>query len=150
IGRSVAMRRVFALIERVAPTDTTVLIQGETGTGKELVAEAIHEESGRANGPYVVFDCSAVSPSLIERELFGHVRGAFTGAVADRPGAIEAADGGTLFLDEIGELPLEIQPKVLRVLERGQVRRVGANTVRKVDVRFLAATNRVLANEVEC
>jgi transcriptional regulator with GAF, ATPase, and Fis domain len=149
LGVSVAMRRIFSVLEKVAPTDSTVLIEGETGTGKELVAEAIHEESGRAGGPFVVFDCSAVSAALIESELFGHVRGAFTGAVADRAGAFETADGGTLFLDEIGELPMDLQPKLLRALERLEVRRVGANVPRKVDVRIVAATNRALAREVE-
>src|SRR6185436_1428630 len=108
--------------------------EGETGTGKELAAEAIHDESRRAGGPFIVFDCSAVSASLIESELFGHMRGAFTGAVADRPGALEAADGGTLFLDEVGELPLDLQPKLLRALERREARRVGSNVARKVDV----------------
>jgi transcriptional regulator with GAF, ATPase, and Fis domain len=149
IGRSVAMRRAFAVIERVAPTDTTVLIEGETGTGKELAAEALHDESRRAGKPFIVFDCSAVSSTLIESELFGHVRGAFTGAVGDRPGAFEAAHGGTLFIDEIGELPLDLQPKLLRVLEQRSVRRVGSNTPRQVDVRIVAATNRSLALEVE-
>lgn len=148
-GKSVAMRRVFALLERVAPTDTTILIEGETGTGKELVAEAIHEESTRSCGPFIVFDCSAVSATLIESELFGHVRGSFTGAVSDRPGAFEAADGGTLFLDEIGELPLDLQPKLLRALERREVRRVGSNVARRADVRIVAATNRSLSREVE-
>ena len=149
LGRSVAMRRVFALLERVAPTDTTLLIEGETGTGKELVAEAVHEESQRAAGPFIVFDCSAVSATLVESELFGHLRGSFTGAVADRAGAFEAADGGTLFLDEIGELPLDLQPKLLRVLERREVRRIGSNVPRRVDVRIVSATNRLLAREVE-
>jgi transcriptional regulator with GAF, ATPase, and Fis domain len=149
VGKSVPMRRLFAVLERVAPSDATVLIEGETGTGKELVAEAIHEEGARPAGPFVVFDCSAVAAGLIESELFGHVRGAFTGAVADRAGAFEAADGGTLFLDEIGELPLELQPKLLRALERLEVRRVGANQVRKVDVRVVAATNRALPAEVD-
>jgi transcriptional regulator with GAF, ATPase, and Fis domain len=149
IGRSIAMRRVFAIIERVAPTDSTILVEGETGTGKELAAEAVHDESRRSGGPFVVFDCSAVSASLIESELFGHVRGAFTGAVADRPGAFEAAAGGTLFLDEIGELPLDLQPKLLRALEQRQIRRVGSNTPRQVDVRIVAATNRSLALEVD-
>jgi transcriptional regulator with GAF, ATPase, and Fis domain len=149
LGRSVPMRRIFALLERVAPTDSTILIEGETGTGKELVAEAIHEESARAQAPFVVFDCSAVSANLIESELFGHVRGSFTGAVSDRAGAFEAADGGTLFLDEIGELPLDLQPKLLRALERLEVRRIGSNASRKVDVRIVAATNRSLAAEVD-
>ena len=149
LGGSVAMRQLFALLERVAPTETTVLIEGETGTGKELIAEAIHEESRRAGGPYVVFDCSAISAQLIESELFGHVRGSFTGAVSDRVGAIGAADGGTLFLDEIGELPLDLQPKLLRALERREVRRVGTHTPQRVDVRVIAATNRSMAEEVE-
>jgi transcriptional regulator with GAF, ATPase, and Fis domain len=149
LGKSVAMRRVFALLERVAPTDTTILIEGETGTGKELVAEAIHEESQRSGGPFIVFDCSAVSATLIESELFGHVRGSFTGAVGDRAGAFEAADGGTLFLDEIGELPLDLQPKLLRALERREVKRVGSNVARRADVRIVAATNRSLSREVE-
>ncbi len=149
IGKSSAMRRVFALIERVAPTDQTVLIEGETGTGKELAAEAIHDESRRANGPFIVFDCSAVSATLIESELFGHVRGAFTGAFTDRPGAFEAANGGTLFLDEIGELPLDLQPKLLRALEQRTIRRVGSNSPRQVDVRIVAATNRPLMVEVD-
>ena len=149
LGESVAMRRMFSILEKVAATETTVLIEGETGTGKELVAEALHEESARANGPLVVFDCSAVSSQLMESELFGHVRGAFTGAVADRIGAFEAADGGTLFLDEVGELPLDLQPKLLRALERFEVRRVGTHSSRAVDVRVVAATNRSLAAEVE-
>jgi transcriptional regulator with GAF, ATPase, and Fis domain len=148
LGTSVAMRQVFTILERIAPTHETVLVIGETGTGKELVAEAVHEESSRASGPFVVFDCSAVAPSLIESELFGHVRGAFTGAVADRAGAFEQADGGTLFLDELGELPLELQPKLLRALERLEVRRVGANQSRRVDVRIVAATNRNLEERV--
>jgi len=149
VGASVAMRRVFALLEKVAPTDTTVLVEGETGTGKELVAQALHDHSPRSSGPFVVFDCSAVSASLIESELFGHVRGAFTGATADRAGALEAADGGTIFLDELGELPLDLQPKLLRALEGLEVRRVGANTTQRVDVRIVAATNRSLATEVD-
>ncbi|MFO0756841.1 MAG: sigma 54-interacting transcriptional regulator [Byssovorax sp.] len=149
IGKSDAIRRVFALLERIAPGEATVLIEGETGTGKELVAEAIHDESARGAGPFIVFDCSAVSATLIESELFGHLRGAFTGAISDRAGAFEAAHGGTLFLDEVGELPLDLQPKLLRVLERREVRRLGANVARKVDVRVVAATNRSLAREVE-
>jgi transcriptional regulator with GAF, ATPase, and Fis domain len=149
IGRSVVMRRLYSVLERIAPTDNTVLIEGETGTGKELVAEAIHDESPRAQESFVVVDCSAISASLIESELFGHMRGAFTGAVSDREGAFEAADGGTLFLDEVGELSLELQPKLLRALERQQIRRVGSNTHKTVDVRVIAATNRNLAREVE-
>ena len=147
LGRSVAMRQVFTLLERFASAQDTVLVQGETGTGKELVAEALHEEGPRAGGPFVVFDCSSVTPTLVESELFGHVRGAFTGATTDRVGAFEAAHGGTLFLDEIGELPLDLQPKLLRALERFEVRRVGENTVRRVDVRVIAATNRDLQEE---
>ena len=149
LGRSVAMRRIFSLLEQIAPTDARVLVEGETGTGKELVAEALHQASRRADRPLVVVDCSAVSATLIESELFGHVRGSFTGAVGDRAGAFEAADGGTVFLDEIGELSINLQPNLLRVLERGEVRRVGSNTTRRVDVRVVAATNRALAQEVE-
>ncbi|MBK8254863.1 MAG: sigma 54-interacting transcriptional regulator [Polyangiaceae bacterium] len=149
IGQSIPMRRIFALLERIAPTDTTVLVEGETGTGKELVAEALHDESPRAKGAFIVFDCSAASATLIESELFGHVRGSFTGATGDRPGAFEAANGGTLFLDEIGELPLDLQPKLLRALENREVRRVGSNTAHKVDVRIVAATNRSLVHEVD-
>lgn len=149
LGRSVPMRRVFALLERIAPTDTTVLIEGETGTGKDVVAQAIHQSSLRKQGPFVVFDCSAVSANLIESELFGHVRAAFTGALSDRMGKFEAADGGTLFLDEVGELPLELQPKLLRVLENREVCRVGSNNRRKVNVRILSATNKCLAREVD-
>jgi DNA-binding NtrC family response regulator len=149
IGRSVAIRRVFALLERIAGVDTTLLVEGETGTGKELVARGIHEASARAKKPFVVFDCSAISSNLIESELFGHTRGSFTGAVTAREGALEAADGGTLFLDELGELPIDVQPKLLRALETREVRRVGATQVRKVDVRLIAATNRSLAREVD-
>jgi len=148
LGKSVHMRVVFTLLERAAAVDDTVLIEGETGTGKELAAEALHEESDRSAGPFVVFDCSAVAPNLMESELFGHVRGSFTGAIADREGAFEAADGGTLFLDEIGELPLELQPKLLRALERLEVRRVGSNAPKRVDVRVVAATHRNLTEEV--
>ncbi len=149
IGSSIPMRQLFAILERVAPTDTTVLIEGETGTGKELIAEAIHDHSAFAEGPFVVFDCSAISANLMESELFGHMKGAFTGAVTDRVGAFEAADGGTLFLDEIGELPLDLQPKLLRALERLEVRRVGTHEARRVQVRIVAATNRSLASEMQ-
>ncbi|MDQ3339327.1 MAG: sigma 54-interacting transcriptional regulator [Myxococcota bacterium] len=149
LGKSHAMRRVFSLLERIAATDATLLVEAETGTGKDLVAEGVHEASSRGNGPFIVFDCSAVSANLIESELFGHMKGAFTGANADRPGALEAADGGTLFLDEIGELPIDLQPKLLRALENREVRRVGANQRRQVDVRVIAATNRDLSAEIE-
>ncbi len=148
VGGSVAMRRLFGLLERVAPSEAHVLIQGESGTGKELVATEIVQRGPRAERPFVVVDCGAISPSLVESELFGHVRGAFTGAERDRVGAFEAADGGTVFLDEIGELPLEVQPKLLRALEAKEIRRVGETRTRKVDVRVIAATHRDLAREV--
>jgi transcriptional regulator with GAF, ATPase, and Fis domain len=148
IGRSVGMRELFAMCARVAASDASVLIQGETGTGKELVAHAIHRRSLREGKPFVVFDCGAVPPTLIESEIFGHERGAFTGAVAVRSGVFERADGGTLFLDELGELALELQPKLLRVLETGEVTRVGGERPMHVDVRVLAATNRDLARMV--
>jgi transcriptional regulator with GAF, ATPase, and Fis domain len=148
VGASTEMRRVYAIIERVAPTAATVLVCGETGTGKELVARAIHELSSRANGPLVPVDCASIAPNLLESELFGHVRGAFSGATSDRKGLFEQADGGTLFLDEIGELPLSMQAKLLRTLESREVRRVGSNAVKTVDVRVVAATNRALASAV--
>jgi transcriptional regulator with PAS, ATPase and Fis domain len=144
VGNSVAMREVFGILERVAPTDLTVLISGETGTGKELASHAVHNRSGRSNAPFVVFDCGAAPENLIESELFGHKRGAFTGAIEARPGIFEMAHGGTIFLDEIGELPLELQPKLLRVLEQREVRRVGDSKTKSVDVRVVAATNRNL------
>ncbi len=142
------MRELFARLARVARSDATVLIQGETGTGKELAAQAIHDASPRAGEPFVIIDCGALPESLLEAELFGHAKGAFTGAVEARAGAIEAADGGTVFLDEIGELPLDMQPKLLRVLESRTVRRVGETAQRPVDVRFLSATNRDLRTMV--
>lgn len=148
-GWSEPMKRAFRLLEEVSRSDATVLIEGETGTGKELTGEAIHDHSKRAAGPYMVVDCAAIPKELIESELFGHVRGAFTSALADRAGAFEAADKGTVFIDEIGELPLELQARILRVLERRQVKRVGANTTKTVDVRVIAATNRELDREVE-
>ncbi len=148
IGASVEMRRLYALIEKVAPTDTTVLIEGETGTGKELVARAIHDTSARRDGPFVAIDCGAIPENLMESELFGHVRGAFTGATADRAGAFEEADGGTLFFDEIGELPLVLQRKLLRALETREIRKVGGSPVKHANVRVLAATNRELASSV--
>jgi transcriptional regulator with PAS, ATPase and Fis domain len=148
VGGSLEMRRLYAILERVAPTETTVLIQGETGTGKELVARELHDHSERAAGPFVAVDCGAIAPNVIESELFGHVRGAFSGAVGDRRGLFEEANGGTICLDEIGELPLALQAKLLRVLENREVRRVGSNTARPVDVRLLASTNRPLAQSV--
>jgi len=148
IGGSSEMREIFALLARVAPTDATVLIEGESGTGKELVAEALHHHSMRRNKPLVVFDCSAVPAELMESELFGHEKGAFTGAVQKRLGALAEADGGTLFLDEIGELPLDMQPKLLRAIEKREVKPVGSNERRIVDVRIVAATNRNLEQEV--
>ena len=143
-GQCQAMKRVFRLMEKVAPTEATVLIQGETGSGKELAARAIHTLSHRSNEEYVCINCAAIPESLIESELFGHEKGAFTGAVSARNGLIEAADGGTLFLDEIGELPLEAQARLLRVLQEGEIRRVGSTVSRKVDVRLIAATHRNL------
>jgi transcriptional regulator with GAF, ATPase, and Fis domain len=142
------MRRLFALVERVAASDSNVLIEGESGTGKELVASEIVRAGNRAKKPFVIVDCSAISPNLIESELFGHTRGAFTGADRDRIGAFEAAQGGTVFLDEIGEMPLEMQPKLLRALEAREIRRIGEASTRKVDVRVIAATNRRLEREV--
>jgi transcriptional regulator with PAS, ATPase and Fis domain len=148
IGASRKMRELFAELERFAPTNISVLIEGETGTGKDVVAESIHRASTRADGPYVVFDCSAVAPSLVESELFGHERGAFTGAVNSRPGVFEEASGGTLFLDEIGELPKDLQPKLLRALEKREVKRLGGRQSVQVDVRVISATNRNLITEV--
>jgi len=149
IGNSQTMRQLFGILEKVAPTDSTVMLLGETGTGKEVLAEAIHQRSKRAGKPFVVVDCGAVAPTLIESELFGHVRGAFTGAVSDRNGAFLEADGGSIFLDELGELPLDLQPKLLRVLEGGTVRRVGEDKHRRVDVRVIAATHRDLEAEID-
>lgn len=142
------MLAVERLIERLGPTNVTVAVLGETGTGKDVVARRLHARSPRADRAFVVFDCGAVAASLIESELFGHERGSFTGAVAAHVGALERAHGGTLFLDEIGELPLDLQPRLLRVLESGQVRRVGGSAMRTVDVRVIAATNRDLRAEV--
>ena len=148
VGTSLPMRRLFALLDKIAQSDINVLIEGESGTGKELVATEIMQRSSRADKPFVVVDCGAISPSLVESELFGHVRGAFTGADRDRMGAFEAADGGTVFLDEIGELPLELQPKLLRALEAREIRRVGETRPRRVNVRVISATNRDLEREV--
>jgi DNA-binding NtrC family response regulator len=147
-GRDVKMRRLFALLEDIAPNDATVLIEGETGTGKELIAEEIHNHSRRSGGPFVVFDCGAVPHELIESALFGHVKGSFTGAVQDRRGAFAEANGGTIFLDEIGELAIDLQPSLLRALDKRSVRRVGSNQYDRVDVRVIAATNRDLRDEV--
>ena len=147
IGASTPMREVFGILERVAPTDIAVLIQGETGTGKELAARAIHSHSRRTEKPFIVFDCGAVAPTLIESELFGHEKGAFTDAVKSRQGAFELAHGGTLFLDEIGELTPLLQPKLLRALDQQEVKRVGAEKNIKIDVRVVAATNRDLEKE---
>jgi two-component system, NtrC family, response regulator GlrR len=148
VGQSVVMRELFATLACVAATDSTALIFGETGTGKERVAEAIHEASARARAPFVIVDCAALPEQLLQSELFGHAKGAFTGALAARPGAIESADGGTVFLDEIGELPLSMQPTLLRVLESRLVRRLGESAHRSVDVRFLSATHRDLRSMV--
>jgi DNA-binding NtrC family response regulator len=148
LGRSVAMRHVFHLAERYAPTDATILIEGETGTGKEVLAEEIHRHSQRRDKPFIVIDCASLAKDLVASELFGHAKGAFTGAMADRVGAFEQAHGGTVFLDEIADLAPDLQPKLLRVIEKKEVRRVGSNQVRSIDVRILSATNRRLEVEV--
>ena len=148
IGSSPAMERLFDVIRQAAPTQATVLIEGASGTGKELVAQAIHHLSPRANGPFVAVHCAALSPTLLESELFGHEKGAFTGAIARRKGRFEMANGGTLFLDEIGEIDASVQIKLLRVLETRQFERVGGDETLTADVRFVAATNRDLAAEV--
>ncbi len=144
VGSSVSMRRLYELLELTAPTPSTVLISGETGTGKELVARAIHYNSPRKEGPFVTVNCGALPESLVEAELFGHRKGAFTGADSNRPGKFEAADGGTLFLDEVGELPLGLQPKILRALQTGEIDRIGQDRPSRIDVRIIAATNREL------
>ena len=149
VGNSPQMAKIFQRIAKVAPTDTTVLILGESGTGKELVARALHEQSVRRNAPFVTVNCAAIPETLIESELFGHERGAFTGAVAKRTGLIESADGGSLFLDEIGELPMAAQARLLRVLQNGEIRRVGSETPRTVDVRLVSATHRDLKQRVQ-
>jgi transcriptional regulator with GAF, ATPase, and Fis domain len=143
------MKEVFRLIERAGPSEKAILIQGESGTGKELVARALHTHSSRSDKPMVIINCAALPESLLESELFGHERGAFTGAVGAKPGLFEVADGGTLFIDEIGELPGSLQAKLLRVLEDGSLRRIGSVQERRVNVRLIAATNRHLAKEVE-
>ena len=148
LGASRKMRELFAQLERFADTALSILIEGETGAGKDVVAESIHRASARVDGPYVVFDCSAVAPTLVESELFGHERGAFTGATNARAGVFEQAHGGTLFLDEIGELPKDMQPKLLRALERREIKRLGSAKLSSVDVRVISATNRNLSAEV--
>jgi DNA-binding NtrC family response regulator len=148
LGRSVQMREIFATLEKVSPSDLTVLIEGPTGTGKERVAHSIHKTSRRRKGPFIVLDCSAIPRDLMESTVFGHEKGAFTGAVAQARGAFEQANGGTIFMDEIGELPLDLQPKLLRVLETRELKRVGGDRTLRTDVRVLAATNRDLRKMV--
>jgi DNA-binding NtrC family response regulator len=148
IGQSLAMREIFAILERIAPTEIPVLVEGESGTGKELVARSIHTASPRFRAPFIALDCSAISPQTAESELFGHVRGAFPGADSDRAGAFSKAEGGTILLDEIGELPLALQPKLLRVLESSEISVIGEDEPRKIDVRIVASSNRDLHAEV--
>ncbi len=149
VGNSTAMNAVYKMIDKVAPSDSTVLIQGESGTGKELVAQMIHQRSTRTHKPFVVVNCATLQETILESELFGHVKGAFTGALESRIGLCEAADGGTLFLDEIGELTVNTQAKLLRVVQSGEVRRVGDNKVITVDTRIIAATHKNLEQEVK-
>ena len=149
VGRSSAIRKVLAQVQLVASTEATVLVVGESGTGKELVAREIHHRSTRANQPLIKVNCSAIPGDMFESEFFGHVRGAFTGALRDRPGRFQLADGATIFLDEIGDLPLEMQPKLLRMLQEGQYERVGDDATREVNVRVIAATNRELPVELK-
>ena len=145
VGTSLAMRALFAMLERAAPSDETVLLLGESGTGKEVLARAIHANSSRRDGPFAVVDCGALTASLIESELFGHVAGAATGLTSDRTGLLEQANGGTVLIDEIGELPLDLQPKLLRAIESREIRKLGSNKVRPIDARIIAATHRNLA-----
>src|ERR1700745_4220285 len=148
VGRSAALRRVLRQVEVVAPTDSGVLIQGETGTGKELIAEAIHNRSGRRDRPFIKVNCAAIPSGLLESELFGHEKGAFTGAIMRKPGRFELADKGTLFLDEVGDIPLELQAKLLRVLQEHEFERLGSTRTQQVDVRVVAATHRDLKQMV--
>ena len=148
VGRSTALRRVLREVEVVAPTDSGVLIQGETGTGKELIAQAVHNRSGRRDRPFVKVNCAAIPSGLLESELFGHEKGAFTGAIARKPGRFELADKGTLFLDEVGDIPLDLQAKLLRVLQEHEFERLGSTRTQQVDVRVVAATHRDLKQMV--
>jgi DNA-binding NtrC family response regulator len=149
VGASATIRRLYPLMARIAASDVPVVIEGETGTGKEVLAEALHDEGPRASRPFVVFDCTTVAPNLVEAMLFGHERGAFTGAMAAAPGLFEEADGGTLFIDEIGDLDIALQAKLLRAIERSEVRRIGGRQWTKVNVRVIAATRRDLDREVQ-
>ena len=148
IGRNEKLREIYAILEKIAPTDATVVVEGETGTGKDVVARSIHSQSRRKDGPFMVFDCGAVPENLIESELFGHEKGSFTGAHSTRQGVFELAHGGTVFLDELGELPLELQPKLLRALAERQIKRVGGSQFEPIDVRVLAATRRDMTAEM--
>ncbi|MEK6570603.1 MAG: sigma-54 dependent transcriptional regulator, partial [Bacteroidota bacterium] len=148
-GRSPAMQKILTLVEKVAPTDSTILIQGESGTGKELVVQALHQRSRRSSLPLIAVNCAALQESLLESELFGHERGAFTGAFQQKPGLFELAHQGTLFLDEIGEMSPSLQVKLLRVLQSGEIRRVGGSRIFKVNVRTIAATNKDLKRETD-
>jgi transcriptional regulator with GAF, ATPase, and Fis domain len=149
VGASEAMRRLYPLCERLAQTTVVAILEGETGTGKEVLAESLHEQGARSGAPFVVFDCTAVPPNLVESELFGHERGSFTGAVSTRKGVFEQAQGGTLLIDEIGDLDPLLQPKLLRAIERSEIRRIGSERTLKVDVRVLCATRRDLDREVQ-
>ena len=149
VGESTSMKEIFDIIERIADSDTTIIINGETGTGKGLIAKAIHQRSHRHNGPFVQINCGAISEGLLESELFGHVKGAFTGALSDKPGKFEQARGGTIFLDEIGDMSPDLQVKVLRVLEENEFERVGGLQTIKADARIITATHRDLENEVQ-